>query len=48
MFQYSLTNLVWCNGHGRYPLPTHCQFQYSLTNLVWCNCKSESWGYYYK
>ena len=36
-FQYSLTNLVWCNATRRGGSVPPVKFQYSLTNLVWCN-----------
>ena len=36
-FQYSLTNLVWCNGCFFAAFIARDMFQYSLTNLVWCN-----------
>ena len=36
-FQYSLTNLVWCNKRIGDKSTNLKWFQYSLTNLVWCN-----------
>ena len=37
VFQYSLTNLVWCNETPAERDLEAIAFQYSLTNLVWCN-----------